>query len=153
MKQQDYTIIKVITTILVVIAHITRFYSMGGGAIKMKYNFLLHYITSFVYSFHMPLFICVSGAIFSFCINNKKKYSDFRLFIIKKWKRSMVPYFLIGIFYVMPVMCTLKITNLNPINYIKENIILSKDARHLWFLWTLFFIFIIVRMFYHRYEK
>ena len=29
MKQQDYTIIKVITTILVVIAHITRFYSMG----------------------------------------------------------------------------------------------------------------------------
>ena len=35
MKQQDYTIIKVITTILVVIAHITRFYSMGGGAIKM----------------------------------------------------------------------------------------------------------------------
>lgn len=65
----------------------------------------------------------------------------------------MVPYFLIGIFYVMPVMCTLKITNLNPINYIKENIILSKDARHLWFLWTLFFIFIIVRMFYHRYEK
>lgn len=51
MKQQDYTIIKVITTILVVIAHITRFYSMGGGAIKMEYNFLLHYITSFVYSF------------------------------------------------------------------------------------------------------
>lgn len=153
MKQQDYTIIKVITTILVVIAHITRFYSMGGGAIKMEYNFLLHYITSFVYSFHMPLFICVSGAIFSFCINNKKKYSDFRLFIIKKWKRLMVPYFLIGIFYVMPVMCTLKITNLNPINYIKENIILSKDARHLWFLWTLFFIFIIFRMFYHRYEK
>ena len=119
----------------------------------MEYNFLLHYITSFVYSFHMPLFICVSGAIFSFCINNKKKYSDFRLFIIKKWKRLMVPYFLIGIFYVMPVMCTLKITNLNPINYIKENIILSKDARHLWFLWTLFFIFIIFRMFYHRYEK
>ena len=38
MKQQDYTIIKVITTILVVIAHITRFYSMGGGAIKMEYN-------------------------------------------------------------------------------------------------------------------
>mgnify|MGYP002535297605 FL=1 len=101
----------------------------------------------------MPLFICVSGAIFSFCINNKKKYSDFRLFIIKKWKRLMVPYFLVGIFYVMPVMCTLKITNLNPINYMKENIILSKDARHLWFLWTLFFIFIIFRMFYHRYEK
>lgn len=84
---------------------------------------------------------------------NKKKYSDFRLFIIKKWKRLMVPYFLVGIFYVMPVMCTLKITNLNPINYMKENIILSKDARHLWFLWTLFFIFIIFRMFYHRYEK
>ena len=65
----------------------------------------------------------------------------------------MVPYFLVGIFYVMPVMCTLKITNLNPINYMKENIILSKDARHLWFLWTLFFIFIIFIMFYHRYEK
>ena len=73
--------------------------------------------------------------------------------MIKKWKRLMVPYFLVGIFYVMPVMCALKITNLNPINYIKENIILSKDARHLWFLWTLFFIFIIFRMFYHRYEK
>ena len=48
MKQQDYTIIKVITTILVVIAHITRFYSMGGGAIKMEYNFLLGSIPKFV---------------------------------------------------------------------------------------------------------
>lgn len=37
MKQQDYTIIKVITTILVVIAHITRFYSMGGGGDCFKF--------------------------------------------------------------------------------------------------------------------
>ena len=141
MKQQDYTIIKVITTILVVIAHITRFYSMGGGAIKMKYNFLLHYITSFVYSFHMPLFICVSGAIFSFCINNKKKYSDFRLFIIKKWKRLMVPYFLIGIFYVMPVMCTLKITNLSNQLYKREYYIVQRCTAFMVFMDFIFHIY------------
>lgn len=141
--KRDYTTVKVITTILVVLAHVTRFYTIGGGAIKMNYNFFLHYVTSFIYSFHMPLFICVSGAVFSFCVNKRNKYKEFDVFVLKKIKRLMIPYFVFGIFWVTPVMYILKLTDKNPKNYIWNNIILSFDARHLWFLWTLFFIFVL----------
>lgn len=141
--KRDYTTVKVITTILVVLAHVTRFYTIGGGVIKMNYNFFLHYVTSFIYSFHMPLFICVSGAVFSFCVKKRNKYKEFDVFVLKKIKRLMIPYFVFGIFWVTPVMYILKLTDKNPKNYIWNNIILSFDARHLWFLWTLFFIFVL----------
>lgn len=141
--KRDYTTVKVITTILVVLAHVTRFYTIGGGVIKINYNFFLHYVTSFIYSFHMPLFICVSGAIFSFCVNKRNKYKEFDVFVLKKIKRLMIPYFVFGIFWVTPVMYILKLTDKNPQNYIWDNIILSFDARHLWFLWTLFVIFVL----------
>lgn len=55
----------------------------------------------------------------------------------------MIPYFVFGIFWVTPVMQVLKLTDKQVGNYILNDIILSFDARHLWFLWTLFFIFII----------
>lgn len=146
-KQNDYAVIKVIATILVVFAHVTRFYSYGGGVIKVNPDFFLHYVTSFIYSFHMPLFIFVSGAVYSVCINREGKYTDFRKFLKDKFKRLMIPYFAFGIFYVTPVMILLKITDLSQIEYILKNIVLSLDARHLWFLWTLFFIFVTFRLF------
>ncbi len=48
-------------------------------------------VFQFIYSFHMPLFFCISGYLFS----AKKKYGDF---LITKFKTLIIPYILFFIF-------------------------------------------------------
>lgn len=57
----------------------------------------------------------------------------------------MIPYFVWGILYVMPVMVLLGITDLAPAEYILQGILCCRDSRHLWFLWALFFVSVCIR--------
>lgn len=139
-----YDILKVFSTILVVVAHITKFYSYEGGVFEVPSNPILDYITNFIYSFHMPLFIFLSGAIFCECIR-RGKYDNFVSFVNNKFKRLMIPYFVWGLFYVAPVMVCLKITDLTYVQYVVQGIFCELNSRHLWFLWVLFFCFVIIR--------
>ena len=144
-QKDEYTVIKAITTILVVIGHATRMYSRGGGAIEMPMNNLLDCITIFIYAFHMPLFVFVSGAVYSSCISIGK-YKDMKKFIVTKAKRLLVPYFAFGLLYVTPTMLLLRITELNIKGYIFEGIICNIDSRHLWYLYVLFIMLILTRI-------
>lgn len=145
MDDNTYNDIKIVATFFVIFTHVTRFYSFGGGAIPMNHNFILNFVTQFIYSFHMPLFIFVSGAVYSLCINRIGKYKNIYCFVQNKVRRVILPYFVFGIFYVAPTMVLLGITKLSYLRYVYKGIILSMDARHLWFLWTLFFLFIMFR--------
>lgn len=139
-----YSVLKVCTVVLVVLAHVTRMYT-SSGAIHMGENTILTGITTFIYRFHMPLFIFLSGAIYQICITNGK-YKSIKVFFWAKLKRLMIPYFTFGILYVAPVVVYTGVTTYSYPRYVLEGIILSHDSRHLWFLWTLFIIFIITRM-------
>ena len=85
-KVEQYELIKVIATILVVLAHITRMYTGEGVVNPLNESLILNYLTKFIYSFHMPLFVAVSGAIYYYvkvrktCIFRKCK-------IINMWFR------------------------------------------------------------------
>lgn len=142
-KREEYTDIKVIATVLVVAGHITRFYIPGGGVFETAPNFILGKISDWIYAFHMPLFIFVSGAVYSFNFNRCGKYRDTYLFLKGKFKRLMIPYFVWGICYVAPVMVAFNITEMSMPKYIIKCILLGGDSRHLWYLWTLFFLFVI----------
>lgn len=144
-KQLDYDFCKVLATILVVVAHITKFYGNKGGVFQMPFTESLNYITEFIYSFHMPLFIFLSEAIYCEGIG-QGKYKDVLAFVKNKCKRLLVPYFMVGIFYVAPVMIMLNLTEWSFGQYIYQGLILGLNSRHLWFLWTLFFCFLIVRI-------
>lgn len=144
-KQLDYDFCKVLATILVVAAHITKFYSDRGGVFQMPSIKSLNYITEFIYSFHMPLFIFLSGAIYCEGIA-RGKYKDFLSFVKNKFKRLLVPYFVIGIGYVAPVMIILNLTQWSFGEYVYKGLFLGMNSRHLWFLWTLFFCFLMVRL-------
>lgn len=141
-KCEIYNIIKVMTIILVVIAHISRMYTTAGAVPIVVTSEVLAYFTSIIYKFHMPLFIMVSGGIYSYCLECGK-YRNTNKFIVNKAKRLLIPYIFWGIFVVAPVMVLLNLTELNYINYCVNNIILCKDSRHLWYVVTLFFIFLI----------
>lgn len=89
----------------------------------------------------MPLFMCVSGAIYMQCILNGK-YECYTGMVLKKSKRLLIPYFFWGICYVAPVVKWLDITTLSFGKYVLFGIILGADSRHLWYLWTLFLYFV-----------
>lgn len=142
LKSEKITYIKILVTFLVVIAHSTRMYTGYGAINGYEVNEVLKFITEFIYGFHMPLFIALSGFVFAMCID-MNKYKDNKKFIINKIKRLLVPYFLFGFLYVAPVMVVLNITNDSYFMYCLKGIILGQNSRHLWFLTTLFLIFMV----------
>ena len=58
----------------------------------------------------------------------------------------MVPYFVFGLFYVMPIMLIFNFTDDNVIEYIIKGILLCLNSRHLWFLYYLFIYFLTYKL-------
>lgn len=141
-KSIVYDITKFISVILVVVAHSTRMYTANGAFNPLNDSQVLAFVTDYIYKFHMPLFILVSGAIFGLCIE-KGKYTNIPSFIVNKAKRLLLPYFFFGIAYVAPAMCLLGLTNQSFLEYSFKGIILSLNSRHLWYIFALFFIFLL----------
>lgn len=106
---------------------------------------ILNYISIFLSIFHMPLFFSISGFLFNKTI---KKHKDLNLkkLIINKFERLLIPYLFWAICWMLPIKLLLNYSGYsnNSIIYnIFVNILLGRDNGHLWFLPSLFFIFII----------
>lgn len=142
-KSKTYDMLKVIITIFVVVGHVTRMYTEQGVIDMGKESNALTLVTGIFYSFHMPLFIGISGMVYGMCINDFKKYDNIKKFILSKAKRLLIPYFCFGLFWVTPTMITLKLTEQSIVEYFIKGIVLAQNNRHLWFLFVLFWIFII----------
>lgn len=131
-----YDLLKCITIILVVIGHITTLYNSTAHP-EMNTSFL-EILTTFIYIFHMPLFMAVSGSVYE--IGYKKgKYRDFLPFLKNKTYRLLVPYLFVGLFFLLP---TLFIINNESWSKLFSAFLLAKGNKHLWFLLSLFWIFI-----------
>ena len=149
-KSTHYNCIKVLATFLVVLGHSSRMYTDKGVVeIANGSNFLVH-VCDFIYSFHMPLFIAVSGMIFGICVDDYQKYKNIKKFIINKSLRLMVPYFFWGLFLVAPIMCFWDFDSKSYVDYCLYNIFALGDSRHLWFMVVLFEIFILCAVFRFR---
>ena len=91
-KSRTYDILRVVATILVVIGHCTYLkISTSYGGCDYSFLFsdrsitfkLLSKLTEFIYIFHMPLFIALSGALFEKSLI-KGHYSSFKQLVNKK---------------------------------------------------------------------
>lgn len=146
LKELDY--LKVMGILLVVIGHCTSIYT-GGWVFTSPVNSPIYsLIASYVYTFHVPMLVFVSGAIYYYCRINKGKYSSLKVLIISKFKRLIVPFLFIGILYSIPIKYIIGMIEGNIINNIKY-FILGLNTGHLWYLLMLFDIFII----FYLYEK
>ncbi len=99
-------------------------------------------IFHFIYSFHMPLFFCISGYLFS----TKKRYKDF---LVGKIKNLLIPYVLFFIFSFV-VSITILQRDITILNGIKYLILGGKNCAHVcnWALWYLQLFFIASNIFY-----
>ena len=118
-KSTVYNCLKVLLTFLVVFAHASRMYTGKGVITPLLSSNSLSLITNFIYSFHMKLYMAVSGMVYGL----------------------MIPYLFWGVFLVAPVMVACHFTDRTYLSYIFDGIILANDNRHLWYIIVLFYIF------------
>lgn len=106
------------------------------------------YLTKWIYSFHMPLFIFISGYLLDYTSKNGIENINYIIFIKKKIKRLLIPYvvisslayipkYLLGKFALRPLDLNIK-SYIHGFLYPWDNPIIF-----FWFLPTLFFIMLI----------
>lgn len=142
--------LKVLTMLLVIMGHCTYYTintKFGGidyppqNEVSLFYK-LLTFVTTVIYTFHMPLFMAVSGACFSWSIG---RYPNVKLLIRNKVHRLLVPFVLVTTFVSVPlkyisgyydnsefVLCDI---------FYGQYLLMGNS--HLWFIVSLFYIFII----------
>lgn len=135
-KTKAYDVAKVLLTLLVVFAHASRMYD-DGVYTPTTSSSSLRVLTVIIYSFHMPAFFLLSGCIFGYQIDNGN-YKNHWLFLSNKFRNLVIPYLLIGLFFVAPTMVLLGLTEDSFTQYIWRGIILCKNNRHLWYIISLF---------------
>lgn len=135
--QRNYKIsnLRVIAIILVVLGHSIILYSNKWNVFTTKYEVpVLSYIKDVINAIQMPLFFSLSGYLFSYKYANK--YTD----IVKdKFRRLMIPYCIVFFLYLVPIRVIINFWE--PKNII--NSFFMMDCGHLWYLPTLFTIFVL----------
>lgn len=158
-KIKEYDIIRAIAVLLVLISHCMYYKMMtnyGGisydisetiqtNNFDMKVIQSLRLMRNVLYTFHMPLFFALSGALFKNSIK-REKFKSINDVMIQKAKRLIIPFIIVTIFFSTPIKYLSGYYNTSS-NLLKDIFIgqvLMQGNTHLWFLPTLFFEFIIV---------
>lgn len=140
---------RVFTLLLVIIGH-SEYYSIvtayggiehpaenGIGAVST----IINGIVRFIYSFHMPLFIAISGACLALGYN---RITDRRTFLKKKARLLLIPFVLVTILYMLPMryIAGWFDTSENVVKDMFFGQILLYGNTHLWFVVALFWCFL-----------
>ena len=138
--RNEYDALKVLAIILVVLGHISILY--GGGSFGyLPANRFLQGLTSVIYLFHMPLFVSLSGAIYNIGCE-RGKYGQFLPFLKTKVLRLLVPFVMVGVFFLAPSLVLLRLTELPLLDCIGNILVGGGMEKHLWYLPALFWIFL-----------
>lgn len=143
---QVYDLIKVAAEILVVLQHITVMYSSHAAVPQITSSRALSALYSVLAAGTMPVFMCICGAVYHYCLSIGK-YGDRLKFVGTKFKRLMIPYFVFSAFVVAPVVIKLGITSWSYPEFLLHGTLLGGLTRHLWFCMSLFFIFLLCAIF------
>lgn len=138
---KEIRILKFYGILLVVLGHVVFTYSPMSIITPCMPSQVLNLVKDLIYSFHMPLFFFASGCIFSFQLEIRKKQMTFTQLLKNKTKRLMIPFCAFALLMVYPTMILLGFRD--PVHYFIDGFILAIDSRHLWFVLTLFLLFLL----------
>lgn len=147
------TNIRALAILLVVFGHSIILYSSSWSLYSSIHSVpLLDNIKRIIDIIQMPIFFSISGYLFFYTHNKKRGI----LWLIKnKFKRLIVPYFLIGFIYMVPIKYAVGYSGYydRTLIAIIGDFLMGQDVGHLWFLPALFFIFLICEIFINIIEK
>lgn len=130
-KNSTIDIVKGIAIILVVFGHLLQYSIKPSGA-----DFFENLVFKIIYSFHMPLFIFVSGYLLAFSLKRRNIYDTFK----SRIRSLIVPYVAWVLIDIIVYLLKIIIENqqLSIIELIKLPIRMLIISPNIWFLFTLF---------------
>lgn len=145
---ENCTFVKTVLMIIIVLFHsILAWNNSWFSVIGLKQSApALELISSWMSTFHVYAFACVSGYLFYYCKYERKSstYQDLLKFTRNKVKRLIIPYYVVAVVWVAPA---------KQFFYPCKNIgdfckayLFGEDAEQLWFLLMLFLVFVIAFM-------
>lgn len=137
--------LRVIAILLVVIGHSIIIFTPGWNTYQInEKNEILTIIKKFINIIQMPLFIMIYG----FLYNKTCEKHTFNEIFVEKLKRIIIPFVCITIFWMVPIRYIAKYPYYSAGGYLTAviNCFLGKDSGHLWYLPTLFILFILTYM-------
>lgn len=136
---EEINVLRAVAIILVVLGH--SFIGTESNTV------LMNFIIKVIYSFHMPIFFFISGFL-AIKILNLKSIEEKKVFLKKKFYELMIPYLIVTLL-ALPVKILMS-------SFVKRPIVLKEflvdliffpnknPVAALWFIYTLFLIFVIV---------
>ena len=104
-----------------------------------------------LHTFRMPLFLAVSGYTYIYLLRERKdKHRMYKNFVLHKFQRLMIPYFFISVFVIcMKLLVGVGGSTENPVSCksFYEMFYYPAAAPFVWFVYTLFLIFLIIPIF------
>lgn len=143
-KKVEYRInnIRAVAILVVVFGHSIILYSSTWNLYEtLQTSIILDNIKEIINIFQMPLFFSLSGYLFSF----SRMEQPFGIFLKKKIRRLIIPFIVIGAFWMIPIKMILGYVGYQNYNFIQAvvRMLLNQENGHLWYLPTLFLLFII----------
>ena len=142
-KMDNITLIKTVMLLLVVVSHSVSYFTGNWfniyGAVNV--SMIAIYLKSFLKILCIPVFFMASGFLYYYLKFEKNKYNNIKEDIKKKFERLIIPYISTCILWAIPI-------GVYFYHYAFKTIInkyiLMSSPDQLWFLITLFNIFLIV---------
>ena len=134
----------------VFLGHALRIYHDGGWYFHKTQTILaFDIIDKFIYSFHMPLFMFLSGFLFYL---NKDKIQNAWEYVLKRVKRLLLPFYLAGFLYVLPMICFINPLD-KSVGFYYTSFLTLDYTWHLWFLIDLFILTLFFVLYYFKFNK
>lgn len=128
-------ILKAFTIILVVLGHCIQ-YGSGFNYLNNELYFE-NWLFKIIYSFHMPLFMIISGYLFAHTFNGNGIFT-----VYKKIKSLVVPMFIWSILLIVKTFILSNSIDFSPLNLLSDY--LKSSLLRFWFIWAVFWCSCIV---------
>ena len=144
-RERNYKIVnlRAIAILTVVLGHSIILYSPSWGLVETDVECtFLKVLKDFINCYQMQLYFFLSGFLM---YQSMKKKQCFRSFIQNKVQRLVIPYFVFGLFWMYPIKKMLHLSSFEGLSFMQFliQIVEGNNTGHLWFLYTLFLIFVV----------
>lgn len=135
-RLNDVVIIRSLAIIMVVAFHAYYMMMVEGHfpASAQMYHSMYFNLNCMILQFRMPLFIFISGYLFSHLENDRGKYSTFKGLFTNKFKRLIIPFFVFATVFMISI------------NNFSWRPYYAWSYEHLWFIPMLFWCFVFTRI-------
>lgn len=133
--------LRAIAILLVVLGHSIIIYDPNWGLITSDTECLpFFYLKQMINLIQMPLFFSISG--YCFCLSKNQSFG--KNLLLGKFKRILIPYFIVCILYMNPIKILLGVPGYElSLNMFARQVLLFTNNGHLWYLPSLFLMFIV----------